>query len=540
MKTQTKLYKAALYMRLSREDDDCSTESASIQTQRKMLRTFAQENGFLIHDEYIDDGWSGTNFDRPDFKRMISDIESKYVNMVITKDLSRLGRDYITAGQFTEMYFPEHQVRYIAINDGYDSINPYNDIAPFKHVINEMYARDTSKKIRSAFATKIKDGSFIGNFAPYGYQKDSADKNHLVIDYEVAPIVQEMFYMAQNGYSPSEIARTFNMRGVMTPAMYRCIKRPYLNVDDYSQRKEWTSAMICKMLRNIVYLGHMAQGKTSKISFKSKITLSKPREDWCIVENTHEPLISQETYDCVRGRCVSRKNLPTGTFRNVFSGIAKCMDCGRNMSSTGTRKHGSIANLVCGGYKLYGSEECSNHFIDYEMLYDIVLKELQRQIYLSDKDKEEILESLGQEWQEDPPTEESKKTLSSLASRTRELDRIIQRLYEDNVSEKINNDRFSRMLETYEAEQRDVIAKVDMLSKISEPEPVKEAYQKFFYLLKDVTEISKLTPDILHKFIEHIEIGQGCFENGGRSGHKCQTIRIFYKFIGNVDKQVIA
>lgn len=540
MKAQTKLYKAALYMRLSKEDDDTSIESASIQTQRKMLRSFAQENGFLIHDEYIDDGWSGTNFDRPSFKRMIEDIESGYINMVITKDLSRLGRDYITAGQYTEMYFPEHQVRYIAINDGYDSINPYNDIAPFKHVINEMYARDTSKKIRSAFATKIKDGNFIGNFAPYGYQKDSADKNHLVIDYEVLPIVQEMFHMAQSGYSPSEIARTFNMRGVLTPAMYRCVKRPYLNVDDYSQRKEWTSAMICKMLRNIVYLGHMAQGKTSKISFKSKITLSKPREDWCVVENTHEPLISQETYDCVRSRCVSRKNLPKTEFKNVFSGIAKCMDCGRNMSSTGTRKQGAIYNLVCGGYKLYGGKECSNHFIDYETLYDVVLKELQRQICLLDEDKQELLESLKQEQQEDHVMAEAKKTLSTLGSRTRELDKIIQRLYEDNVNGKINDERFSRMLETYETEQRDITAKVDMLSKIQEPEPVKAAYQKFFFLLKDVTEISELTPDILHKFIDHIEVGQGYFENGGRSGHKRQTVRIFYRFIGNVDEQIIA
>lgn len=527
-------------MRLSREDEDATNESASIQTQRKMLRSYANENSFFVYDEYIDDGWSGTNFDRPGFQKMIHDIESGYVNMVITKDLSRLGRDYITAGQYTEMYFPEHQVRYIAINDGYDSLNPFNDIAPFKHVINEMYARDTSKKIRSAITTKMKEGNFIGNFPPYGYAKDPQNKNHLVIDYEVAPVVREMFAMAEHGYRPGEIAKIFNDRKIATPAVYRCMKHPNLNIENYSERKEWTSSIVCKMLRNIVYLGHMAQGKTNKVSFKSKITLVKPKDEWYLVKNTHDPLITQETFDNVRNRSVARKNDHNKGFRNIFSGIAKCMDCGRNMSTTGTRKKEAIANLTCGGYKLYGSKECSNHFIDYQTLYDVVLKDIQSQICLTEEDKLEILESLEHEQREDNEELEIKRTIEDLNSKAREFDIIIQRLYEDNMSGKINDDRFKRLLDTYENQQKDITSRIEMLSRMTEPTPEKKAYQDFFLLLKDITEVKELTTDLLHKLIDYIEIGQGYFEDVDSHKIKHQSIKIHYKFIGSIQKHRIA
>ena len=240
MQSNRKNYRAGLYMRLSK--DDGVGESSSITTQRKILRAYAEEHGFSVYDEYMDDGWSGTNFERPEFKRMISDIEAGHINLVLTKDLSRLGRDYITAGQYTEIYFPSKGVRYIAINDGYDSDSPYTDIAPFKNVINEMYARDTSRKIRSAFSAKMQGGSYIGNFAPYGYQKDPGDKNHLVPDPVTAPIVQRLFRLAEAGTGLSEIARLLNGEGVVTPAVYRCMTHPYLKMEDYTKRREWTPA----------------------------------------------------------------------------------------------------------------------------------------------------------------------------------------------------------------------------------------------------------------------------------------------------------
>jgi len=526
-------------MRLSKDDDGVN-ESSSITTQRKMLKAYAKENNFIIYDEYIDDGYSGTNFERPAFKRMIQDIENKNVNMVITKDLSRLGREYIATGQFTEIYFPEHGVRYIAINDGYDSESKYNDIVPFKNVINEMYARDTSKKIRSAFETKMKEGNFIGNFAPYGYKKDPLNKNHLVVDEQAAAIVKKMFNMSEMGHKSIDIAKYLNENDIMTPAMYRCSTRPYLNVDNYSKRKEWVSVTVRKMLKNIVYLGHTAQGKTNKVSFKSNVTITNPKEDWIIVKNTHEPIISQETYDIVRQRSIERTNKRKTSFRNVFSGIAKCADCGRNMSTTGTRKKGAVANLVCGGYKLYGSKECSNHFIDYETLYDIVLQELQKQICLSDEEKKSVLEELQDEIDitENTNIKQNIKILAELEAKNREVDNIIQRLYEDNISEKINDMRFSKLLNTYETQQQSILKQIAELKHLdrSKESSQKEAYINFFNLIKDITEIKELSSELLYKLIDHIEIDQGYYEKTEKGKIKNQSIKIYYRFIGNINE----
>lgn len=534
MKTDGKMYRAALYMRLSK-DDEGTSESASIQTQRSMLTSYAKENGFMIHDEYVDDGWSGTNFDRPAFKRMVADIEAGNINLVISKDLSRLGRDYITAGEYTERYFPERGVRYIAINDGYDSSNSYNDIAPFKNVINEMYARDISKKIRSAFQTKMKDGCYIGNFAPYGYMKDPQNKNHLIVDDRVAPIVQEIFRRAEQGDRPKEIAQRLNQREIMPPAVYRCSSRAHLDINNYSERKEWTSGSICKMLRNIVYLGHTAQGKTEKVNFKSHVTLRKEPDEWIIIRNTHEPLITQATYDLVRKRSVSRKNKPKDCFENIFSGIAKCADCGRNMSTTGTRKKGAIANLACGGYKLYGSKACSNHFIDYQALYDVVLSELRKQVRISESEISEILDELKRDaLNEVPNHQQTNKIQSSLKGRTREIDNLIQTLYEDHVSGKISNERFEKLLLSYETEQKEALIRLSALSESVKVESKPEdSMQQHLLSLKEFANIAELTPQLLHRLIDHIDIEQGEYIQTPTGKHKIQNVIIYYKFMGN-------
>ncbi len=517
-------------MRLSK-DDEGTKESASIQTQRSMLTSFAAENGFMIHAEYIDDGWSGTSFDRPSFKRMVADIEAGHLNMVITKDLSRLGRDYITAGEYTERYFPEHGVRYIAINDGYDSIDSYSDIAPFRNVMNEMYARDISKKIRSAFQTKMKDGCYIGNFAPYGYRKDPQNKNHLIVDPRAAPIVQEIFHAAEEGGRPKEIAQSLNQRGVMPPAVYRCSSRPYLDIGNYSERREWTSSTICRMLRNIVYLGHMAQGKTTKVNFKSHVALRKEADEWIMIRNTHEPLVTQATYDMVRNRSVSRKAEPKNCFANIFSGIAKCADCGRNMSTTGTRKKGAIANLVCGGYKLYGRKACSNHFMDYQALYDVVLSELRKQLRMSERDRSELLEDLEHDAQKEPANDDRiNKAQSAFRGRARELDAIIRTLYEDHVAGTVSSERFEKLLPAYEAEQKEVFRRISALSDIAEKNRRGDSAQQYLTLLREVTDMTGLTPELLHRLIDHIDIEQGEYVQTPAGKRKIQKIRIYYKF----------
>jgi len=537
LKLQPAEYKAALYMRLSKDDDSIS-ESSSISTQRKMLLSFVKENKFNIYDEYVDDGYSGTNFERPAFKRMIQDILDKKVNLVITKDLSRLGREYITTGQYTEIFFPEHGVRYIAINDGYDSVDLYNDIAPFKNVVNEMYARDTSKKIKSAFETKMKEGSYIGSFAPYGYKKDPEDKNHLIIDENTAPIVQEIFDMAEMGTKPIDIARYLNNKGVMTPAMYRCYVKPHLNIDNYSKRKEWTSESISKILRNIVYLGHTAQGKTEKASFKSKVTIAKPKSEWKIVKNKHEAIISKEQFDNVRKRVEGRINKRKSNFKNIFSGIAKCADCGRNMSTTGTRKKGAVANLVCGGYKLYGSKECTNHFIDYETLYNIVLEELKKHICLTEEEKKSIFKELQDNLNEEKGIDNYGKLIEEYKTSINNIDNIIRHLYEDNVNGKISDTRFTNLLNTYENQQTEMKNKIQELEnkKRLKEDSKKESYEKFFELIEEFDDISELTPDLLYKVIDHIEISQGHYEKTEDGKVKKQSIKIFYRFIGNINE----
>ena len=524
-------YKAALYMRLSK-DDDGTPESASITTQRKMLRSYAADQGFQVFDEYVDDGWSGTNFDRPDFKRMIADIEAGKVNLVMTKDLSRLGRDYITTGQYTEIYFPSKGVRYIAINDGYDSDSPYTDIAPFKNVINEMYARDTSKKIRSAFTTKMRDGAYIAAFAPYGYQKDPADKNHLVVDTQSGEIVKQIFRLAANGALPIEIARKLNAQGTPSPAVYRCMTHEGLDVNQYSQRQEWTSATITKMLRNVVYLGHIAQGKTTRVSFKSHLTVSNPRDEWIVVENTHEALVDAETFDLVRRRSASRTCGKKGAFYNLFSGIAKCADCGKNMSATGTRKKGSPASLTCGGYKLYGADECSNHFIDYNVLYEIVLTSLKEQLCISRGERAAILDNAQKHPLFIVKQQDHRKELGSIKKRLRELEKIIGKLYEDNAAGRLNNARMNKLLPKYEQEAEALENRMDAIEvEKAAPVPLEQtSREKLDKLLCQFTDVTELTPKLLFKLIDHIEIGQGHYEKGAHGRVKHQTVKIFYRF----------
>lgn len=523
-------YKAALYMRLSK-DDDGTGESSSIGNQRKMLRSYAIENDFEIYEEYVDDGYSGTNFDRPAWKRLLEDIDARKVNLVITKDLSRLGRDYIMTGQLTEIYFPSKGIRYIAVNDGYDSDSPWSDIAPFKNIVNEMYARDTSKKIRSAFQTKIKEGAFIGNFAPYGYQKDPQNKNHLLVDPVAASIVREIFEWAEQGAAPSRIADMLNKRKVLTPAMYRCAGRPYLNPDDYSNRKEWTSGTVCKLLSNPVYLGHIAQGKTVKVSFKSSVTLRKPRKEWVVVENMHEPLISEEIFERVRRRSISRKNTPKSGFTNIFSGVAICGDCGRNMSSTGTGSKAQSRKLVCGGYKLYGKKECTNHFMDYELLYHVVLQEIRILLSFPESEKEEMEEALREPVF--PGVMHSEEKLAdSLKKREIELGHIIEKLYEDRVNGRIGEDRFYKMLNSCENEEKKIAESLALMERpCSLAQEVPAFNGLISSLLEEISQEKGLSSDLLGKFIDRIEIFQSCEGEGGRAGCKYQTIRIYYKVL---------
>ena len=526
-------------MRLSKDDENRGEdESQSIRNQRKLLQEFAKRQNLTVVGEYVDDGYSGTNFDRPDFRRMIADIEAGYINCVITKDFSRLGRNSARGLDYIDEWFPKHGVRYISVIEGYDSFNLTGGAAmtaPMMLFMGEMYARDISSKIRASLSGKMQNGEYISAFAPYGYKKEEANKNHLVVDWEVAPIVQRIFEMAADGHAPQEIADDLNGKGVATPAVYRCLKRPYLDVDAYSTRKEWTSGMICKMLKNEVYLGRTVHGKTRKVSFKSKESVNNPRDEWIRVDGTHEALISEEIYHFVRNRSVSRRSKPNKDFENVFSGIAKCADCGRNMSTAPSKKKGSTYNLCCGGYKHYNSKECSNHFIDYDLLYDAVLTELQGWLSLSEEEKKEIVSDLEAEekrLQQEKANHSGLQSLEQLEAEKAKTGTLVQKLYEDYAFGQVSAVMYENLSKGYEERLTSLERSINELKQRFVVDTAKrEAYTDFFALLEEVTEVKELTKPLLRKLIDRIEVEQGYYErNESGKRIKKQKIKIYYKF----------
>lgn len=292
---------AALYLRLSKEDG--GRESTGIESQRLLLRSYARERHFTIVKEYVDDGYSGTQYDRPAFRQMLCDIERGEVDLVLVKDFSRLGRNYIATGELTEVYFPEHGVRLIAVNDGYDSAVGADDMAPFRHVMNEMYARDISRKIRTALHAKAQDGQYIGSFAPYGYRKSEYDHHRLEPDAETAPQVQRIFRLSAEGHTAREIAEELTASGLPIPLDVRRMRQ-----GQPPSHQPWTPSGVCKILRNQTYLGCTVQGKSETLSFRSKRSIGKPREEWIVVKQTHEPLVSEELFQSAQRKKHRRRS----------------------------------------------------------------------------------------------------------------------------------------------------------------------------------------------------------------------------------------
>ena len=530
MTKQSAACRAVLYLRLSRDDDNRG-ESESIQNQRALLREYAARQGFSVIEEYIDDGWSGTSFDRPRFQDMLRDMEQHRFDIVLVKDLSRLGRDYIQTGRYLELVFPEHGVRLIAVNDGIDTARADTDLAPFRNVVNEMYARDASRKIRSALHAKMQAGKFVGNFAPYGYQKDPKDKNHLIPDERAAAVVRQIFTWAAAGRRPAEIARALNERGEPPPAVYRCQNHSGLNPDDYSQHKAWTSVGVSRILQDVVYLGHIAQGKTDKISFKSKKTQEKQPNDWIIVQNQHEPLASQQTFDAVQRQRASRRCDRKGTFDNLFSGLAFCADCGKAMSTVGTRKKGSVANLACGAYKLRGASACTNHFISYEALYQYVLETVRRYVCLSEEACDALFERLNRRLRLDERGREAKRERERLDQELKRTQRLVAQLYEDRIAGRIGETTFYPLLEKYEQKTAQLQAQMDALQPDTDEDSLRQLQERLRAIIRRYQNIDELTPSLLFELIERIEVGQGTYEQTEKGKGKRQKIVIHFRFL---------
>lgn len=426
-------YHAALYIRLSKEDES-EGPSQSVTNQQSLLNGFAKQHNLSVYNTYIDDGYSGTNFDRPGFQRMIADIEAKKVNMVITKDLSRLGRDYIMTGHYMERYFPEHQVRYISLLDGIDTgvDSTANDMTPFRAIMNDMYAKDISKKIKSVKRDKQRKGQFIGGKPMYGYKMHPTEKNKIVIDEEVAPIVRRIFAMALDGMSCRKIATTLNEEHIPTPATYcgRKVGRPgpYTGL--------WSSERISDMLQNETYIGNMVQGRQVKISYKSKKCLHQDRENWVVVENTHEPLVDQQTFRKVRMLVDSRKHTRSRTYDFLLKGMIFCHECGRPLAIL-NRKNAAgedVLYFVCRTYQRFTKAGvCTCHSIKERTITEAVLENVRKACERC-LHPEQLLPIAEKAVQQAREAERAAPEIQSLHNRINAMTANLDQMYMDKLS----------------------------------------------------------------------------------------------------------
>ena len=420
-------YHAALYIRLSKEDEN-EGPSESVTNQKSLLDEFVKKHRLAVYDVYVDDGWSGTNFDRPDFQRMIGDIEAGKVNMVITKDLSRLGRDYIMTGHYMERYFPEKRVRYISLLDGIDTgvESTANDITPFRAIMNDMYAKDISRKIKSVKRDKQRKGQFIGGKPVYGYKMHLTEKNKIVVDEEAAVVVRRIFAMALDGMSCRKIAAKLNEEGVPTPAAYAGLPVP--NPGPYTGL--WSSERISEMLQNETYIGNMVQGRSVKISYKSKKCLKQDRENWVVVEGTHEPLIDTETFQKVRMLVDSRRHTRSRTYDFLLKGMIFCHECGYPLAVL-NRKNAAgedVLYFVCRTYQRFTrAGVCTCHSIKEKTVTDAVIAKA-REVCEACLNPRELLpmarEAVEQAQKENAPENEMQAIQNKIDSLTANLDKM--------------------------------------------------------------------------------------------------------------------
>ena len=529
------ILRTALYCRLSK-DDMLQGDSESIKTQKAMLTQYAKEHGFLIVEVYVDDGWSGLNFQRPDFNRMLDDIEAGKIDVVITKDLSRLGRDHLKVGHFTEIYFPMKNVRYIAVNDGVDTANKNNDIAALKNVMNEFYSRDNSRNIRSSIRARAKAGLYRTSFNPIGYRKSPDNHNKLIVDGETAWIVKRIFELANAGMGAHKIAKTFREEQVPCPSWWLHSR----GERDYSQRfenpankYEWSHTVIRNIIANPLYLGHTVMCKTESI-FKVGTFKKVPKADQIRVENTHEPLVSQELFDGANAKILSRRRDTTDNFVSPFSGLVKCGTCGKAL---GLRYWGKDRHhiYVCTTYA-HDTKACSDHRIYYEDLYNAVLADIQYHARLAyeDRDKAVALAMKMNAKADGNKGKSNESKLKQAKKRYDEVTRLFDRLYEDSLSGRISNDNFTRLIDKYQTEQEQLLGQIQNLENaLQEVKDSQTNAVQWAALMADYVGIRELTAENLNLLVERIEV----FDRTETDGEAEQVIRICYRFGGYIGER---
>ena len=524
----------ALYCRLSR-DDELQGDSNSIINQKKILQKYALDHGWKNIRFYIDDGISGTTFNRPGFQEMIADIEAGIVKRVIIKDMSRLGRDYLQVGMYTEIMFPEHDVHFIAVNDGVDSKQGDNEFTPFRNIINEWYAKDTRKKIRAVMKVKGNAGEHLTTNAPYGYMKDPANPKQWVRDNDAANVVYDIGLYVMDGYGPSQIARLLKQRKILTPAAYYESKGINCNVKPQDDPYGWNASTVAHILdRWREYLGHTVNFKTTKKSYKSKKKIQNPESEWVIFENTHEPIWTESIADAVRlARQTRRRPTKMGEM-GMFSGMMFCADCGSIMyqcRATGFRREQEY--YLCAGYRKSRDICGSTHSIRTVILEELILQNLCKVVSYAREQEDQFVKMVMDmdEKERSKGLAKKKKLLTDAEKRISELDRIFKHLYEDNITGKLTDERFKKLSADYEAEQAALQTQANSLrEEIQEKESKCANVERFLSIVRKYTEIPELTPHILHEFVEKIVV-HAATDPHSKTNRK-QEVDIYYKGIG--------
>lgn len=514
-------YNVGIYLRLSKADDkdEAYDPSESIKNQQEFIEKYVFENGWNLYDEYVDDGYTGTNFERPNFQRLLKDIEKGYVNLVIVKDLSRFGRNYVRTGMFIDEFFPLHNVRFIAINDGIDTFkknNNNNELSGFKGIMNDMYSADISKKIRTSFNTKRQNGQFIGAFAPYGYQKDPNNKNKLIIDPGASLIVKRIFNMRISGIGNEAIMRILNNENIPCPAKYKELKGlnyKNTNIVHYVWRAETIKEILC----NPVYIGNMAQRRSERISYKVRKHKKIPRKDWIVVENTHEPIIDKETYNTIQELLKQKSHGKTeNKTEHLLGGLLICGDCESNITFRRVERKGKKEFItLCSNYARF--HKCTTHSMLEKDINNLILNDLKSISKKAIKDKQKFLQKLRKPTFE-IDNNDVRKTIIREDNRIKEIMKLKKSLYEDWKNGIISQNDFEDMYQKYTKEKELLNNEINNLkynlNKNSETVVDTDLYR----LIEKILNFDFAPKQILVNLVEKIEI------------YNDKTVKIYYKF----------
>ena len=526
----------ALYPRLSHEDE-LQGESNSISNQKRILETYAKQNGFTNLRWYTDDGYSGANFQRPGFQAMLADIEAGKVGTVIVKDMSRLGRNYLQVGMYTEMIFPQKNVRFIAINDGVDSAQGENDFAPLRNIFNEWLVRDTSKKIKAVKRSKGMSGKPVTSKPVYGYLMDE-DEN-FIIDEEAAPVVRQIYSLCLAGNGPTKIARMLTEQQIPTRGTLEYRRTGSTRRYHPGYECKWATNTVVHLLENREYTGCLVNFKTEKPSYKLKHSIENPPEKQAVFENHHEPIIDRETWERVQELRKQRKRPNRYDEVGLFSGILFCADCGSVMYQqryqTDKRKQDCY---ICGSYKKR-TADCTAHFIRTDLLTAGVLSNLRKVTSYAAKHEARFMKLLIEQNEDGDRRRNAakKKELEAAEKRIAELSAIFKRLYEDSVTGRISDERFTELSADYEAEQKELKERAARLrEELSKAQEATANAEKFMNVVRRHTTIEELTPTLLREFVEKIVVHESVALDGKRRGKlRRQEIEIYYSFVGKVE-----